>query len=261
MLQAYARRGSRVTEVVVPGLTHRSPLPPAVRLGSWVFSSVIGGDDLKTNTLPAEPAEQIEQAFQNVKTVMKAAGGDVEGVNHLWVFLADMAHQSTMLNAYLRMFPEEGDRPARKTVHYKLPPGCYIQVQIAGDIGGRQGNFEAPGVGHQDPIPMGSRAGGLLISSGVHGMDAKTSKMTPDGIVAETGITFDNLKTLMKVAGGTLEDIAGLTVLIRDYAHVPIVRAILESHYGAAGLPAIQFANYDLPSILNVQFHVVAARL
>lgn len=257
MLQAFGRRGAEVTPLEIPGMTHRSPLPPAARLGSWLFSSVIGAENPASGKAPNEPAAQIEQAFENVEAVMRAAGGDARGVNHLWVFLADMAHNKIMLEAYLKRFDGEGDRPARKTVRYKLPPGAHIQVQIVGDTRPRQANFEVPGVTHHDPIPLASRAGGLILSSGVHGIDPETSRVVTGDIVRETATGLSNVESLMRACGASLGNIAGLTVLVRDYAYASIVRRHVEALFGE-GAPALQFVNYPLPGDLNVQFHVAA---
>ncbi|MBL8551314.1 MAG: RidA family protein [Hyphomonadaceae bacterium] len=258
LLQAYARRGAAATAIEIPEMAHRSPLPPAARLGSWIFSSVIGGENPQDKSLSADPEAQIAQAFDNVRFLMEAAGGDVRGVAHMWVFLSDMKLNGAMLESYLRMFATEGDRPARKTVPYALPAGAHIQIQIAGDVSGRRGNFEVPGVGHHDPIPMGAAAGGLLFSSGVYGIDPKTSEMVVGGVEAEIDATLANVESLMRVAGGSVADIAGLTWLVRDYALVPTLRAKMAALFGAE-LPALHFANYQLPSALRVQAHVVAA--
>jgi 2-iminobutanoate/2-iminopropanoate deaminase len=258
LLQAFGRSGSTAVEVAVSGLVHRSPLPAAARLGSWVFSSVICGDDLKSGAFAEMPEAQIAQAFDNVGAVMEAAGGALDGVNHLWVFLSDMALNRTMLSAYLRAFPRERDRPARKTVAYKLPPGLHIQVQFVGDVVDGRRNFEAPGVWHHDPIPLASLAGGLLLSSGVHGIDPHTSQMVKGGVREETRVAVGNVEALMEAADGSLSDVAGLTVLVRDYADAPAIRDAVGARFG--DLPALHFANYPLPDELNVQFHIAAAR-
>lgn len=258
LLQAFGRAGATSSEIAVPGLVHRSPLPAAARIGSWVFSSVVGGDDLKTGALSEAPEAQIAQAFQNVRAIMEAAGGDHDGVNHLWVFLSDMSLNRAMLDAYLRAFPRDGDRPARKTVPYRLPPGLHIQVQLVGDAASKRRNFEAPGVSHHDPIPLASMAGGLFLSSGVHGMDPQTSRMVEGGVMAETAAALGNVETLMEVAGGSLADIASLTVVVRDYSDAPAIRGAISTRFPQ--LPALHFANYRLPDDLNVQFHVAAVR-
>jgi enamine deaminase RidA (YjgF/YER057c/UK114 family) len=91
----------------------------------------------------------------------------------------------------------------------------------------------------------------------VHGIDPATSRMVTGDVVRETATALTNVENLMQACGASLENIAGLTVLVRDYAYVSVVRRHLEAKF-ADRVPALQFANYPLPGDLNVQFHVAA---
>jgi enamine deaminase RidA (YjgF/YER057c/UK114 family) len=228
------------------------------RAGSLVFSSVLDGSDPQTGELSTDSGEQVRQAFRNVDALMRQAGGDARGVNHIWAFVRAPADAALMLAAYLEMFPDAGDRPARKTVIYPLPAGLNLQLQISGDIGGRSGNFEVQGVTHHDPIPLASRAGRLLQSSGIHGIDPTTSRMSDRGFMHEAALSLGSVAALMANAGGTLENIAGLTILVRDLTMIAAVRELVEQKLGARTAPSLHFVNYDLPPGMNVQFHVTA---
>jgi 2-iminobutanoate/2-iminopropanoate deaminase len=256
VLQAVALKSTPVASLEVPGLRHRSPLPMGARVGSLVFSSVMDGSDPKTGEVIADAREQARQAFRNVETLMRQAGGDARGVNHIWAFVGGQADAAHMLAAYLEMFPNDNDRPARKTVVYPLPAGLNLQLQISGDVGGRSGNYEVEGVTHHDPIPLASRAGHLLQSSGIHGIDPATSRMSERGALHEAALSLASVEALMINAGGALENIAGLTILVRDLALIPAVRALVEQRFGARTTPSLHFVNYDLPPGMNVQFHV-----
>jgi hypothetical protein len=59
-----------------------------------------------------------------------------------------------------------------------------IQVQLTGRLGGKRINYEIPGVGHDDPIPMASSIGPLLQSSGMFGIDPATGKRV-EGLEAQ----------------------------------------------------------------------------
>src|SRR5690606_26677208 len=145
--------------------------------------------------------------------------------------------------------------PARKTVPYELPPGAHVQVQFVGDCAGRRTNFEVPGVSHHDPIPLASSAGGLLLSSGIHGLDPYTLRIVTGGVKGETEVALAHLAELMRRSSG-LDSVAGLTVLLRDYADMPVVRAAVEGLFAPAPPPALHFAAYRLPAEVSVQFHV-----
>lgn len=86
-----------------------------VRAGKMVFSSVLGGDDPATGKRVEGADAQIDQAFRNMQTLVERAGGTVDDIAHVWVFM-DMDRQPSMVRAWLDMFPEDGNRAARKTV-------------------------------------------------------------------------------------------------------------------------------------------------
>jgi 2-iminobutanoate/2-iminopropanoate deaminase len=256
MLQAIAVRDAAIVELAIPGLSHRSPIPMGTLAGPLVFSSVLDGSDPATGQIVSDPQQQIRQAFRNVDALMRAAGGDAGGVNHMWAFARSASDAESMLRAYLETFPDEHNRPARKTVMYPLPEGLSLQLQISGSIAGRSGNFEVPGVKHHDPIPMASRAGGLFQSSGIHGIDPATSAMTPRGLAHEVQLSLDSMEAVLRNAAGTLDSIAGLTVLLRDLSAVQSVYALVESRFANGRIPALQFLNLPLPTGMNVQFHI-----
>ncbi len=255
-VQAFGRAGETCRSVEIPGLRHRAPLPMGAMVGSTVFSSVIGGDDPATGGLISETAAQIDQAFRNAALLMEQAGGTADGINHMWAFMGDMGDASTMLDTYLAMFADPSNRPARKTVPYALPGGLSIQLQITGDTGGRTGNFEVRGVGHHDPIPLASRAGHLLQSSGIYGIDPSTSGMVEGGLEEQTRASLDHIESVMAEAGGTLESIAGITVLVRGFGDMPWLARAVEERFPAGSLPALRFIAYPLPEELFVQFHL-----
>jgi 2-iminobutanoate/2-iminopropanoate deaminase len=257
-LQAVAVVGEEGRGIEIPGLAHRDPLPMGCRVGPLVFSSVMGGQDPATGEFVAGAGPQIERCFENMRLFMEQAGGSAAGINHVWVFMKDFALQPQMVDVWNRMFPTEGDRPARKTVPYDLPPEVHIQVQLIGGLEGKRTNFELPGVWHHDPIPLGSRVGDLLCSSGVHGIDPKTKKVVA-GLAAQTEVGLKNARDLVVAAGGKDDDIAALTILVKDLEAAPaVLKRLNETFPDARSRPALKFVNYRLPGELEVQFHVTA---
>jgi 2-iminobutanoate/2-iminopropanoate deaminase len=260
-LQAIAMIGQKHRSLEIPGLAHRDPLPMGTRIGDMVFSSVIGGDDPKTGLrVPGGPRAQMDRAFANVEALMQQAGGTAAGVNHLWVFLPrEFSHQKTMLDSYLALWDKEGDRPARKTIPYDLPEGNEIQIQFIGHVAGKRTNFEAPGIGHHDPIPMGSRCGNVFHSSGVHGIIPNTDDKMDETLEPQIEQTIANVHTLMQQAGGSLDNIALLTVFIRKFGDEKLVMHRLQKIFPDWNrAPALRFIRYDMPRRMQVQFHVTA---
>ena len=252
---ALAEAGRRPLEI--SGLAHRDPLPMGAKAGNLVFSSVIGGQDPKTNKQVAGTAQQMEQAFQNMRALVEQAGGTTDDIALVWVFLRDKSDQPAMIDAWLRMFPRDGDRPARKTIMYDELKGreTLVQLQFVAVLGAKRRNFEIPGVGHHDPIPMGASVGNRFYSSGIGGYDAQTGKQA-ETLERQAELAFINLRALMAQAGGALNSVAHLTVLLRDYrAHGIVMKNLLETIPDKDKRPACHEMALGLPGANLIQLH------
>lgn len=76
--------------------------------------------------------------------------------------------------------------------------------------------LEIPGVpGHQNPIPQGVRIGDMVFSSAISGYDPVTGELPADP-EAQVRNTFRNCRALVEQAGGTVDDIAKMSVALRD---------------------------------------------
>lgn len=80
----------------------------------------------------------------------------------------------------------------------------------------RPRSIEIEGVTHgAAPIPAGARVGNMIFSSGIMGKDPATDKLPPDG-PTQSMFMFQNLRTLLKNGGATLEDVAHVTAFVKD---------------------------------------------
>jgi enamine deaminase RidA (YjgF/YER057c/UK114 family) len=113
----------------VPGIEHQNPIPQAVEIGGLVFTSAIFGEDPETGEIPADPARQVELAFAHLRTILEQAGTGPEAVGKLTVILADDAHRPLVNVEWLKMFPDEDDRPARHAVRADLRRGMVVQLE------------------------------------------------------------------------------------------------------------------------------------
>jgi enamine deaminase RidA (YjgF/YER057c/UK114 family) len=257
-VSAVAVPGGERTSLGIPGLSHKDPLPMGASVGRYVFSSVFAPEDPANGKLVDGALAQIRRVFDNGGLLMEQAGGSEDNINHYWVFMKDFKWQPAMVEHWVGRWPTFGDRPARKTVPYELPAGSEIQTQFTGVLGARRENFEVPGVGHHDPIPMGSRVGPLLQSSGIYGIDPATGKVV-EGRDHQTDMVLRITKGLMEQAGGSADDIAALTVMLQDFRDVPYFRSRLKEFFpDEKNGPALHFINYEMPKQWHVQFHVTA---
>ena len=111
------------------GATPVGPYSQAiVAKGPLVFVSGQGPVDPVTGQMKLGSfAEQAEQVFENLKTLLEAAGTSWEHVVRVGIFLADMANFAEMNGIYQRYLTKP--YPARTTVQTGLPaPGMLIEV-------------------------------------------------------------------------------------------------------------------------------------
>jgi 2-iminobutanoate/2-iminopropanoate deaminase len=256
-LQAFAVAGAKRQPLEIPGLSHRDPLPMGTKTGNMVYSSVLGGQDPKTNKQVAGTVEQMDQAFQNMRALVEQAGGTTDDIGLVWVFLRDKADQPALIDAWLKMFPRDGDRPARKTIMYDELKGreTLVQLQFAAALGGKRKNFEVPGVGHHDPIPLGATVGKNFFSSGVGGYDPKTGKQV-ETLERQAELAFQNLRALMTQAGSSTDSVGHLSIMLRDYrAHSVVMKNLLETFPDKDKRPAVHLMALGLPGTNQIQLH------
>ncbi len=259
-LQAFGVIDRRRVCVEVKGLTHRDPLPNAVRIGDYIFTSVIVPWDLRTSEPVVGEDAQTDQCFDNMRIVMEEAGGTIDDVVLQWVYLNDFAYQPYMVDVYLECWPIGQYQAARKTFRY--PMGAQIQIQCIGRVGGRRSNHEIPGHGHHDPIPMGARIGNLYASSGVSGVDPRgTDVLEPvEGAPGQAYFGIRNVLTLAEEGGMRAADIGHVTVMLQDHHDMDIVDQEWCAVFpDPTDRPARQVMQMGLQRRSRVQFHMLAA--
>lgn len=82
----------------------------------------------------------------------------------------------------------------------------------------RPRSIEVEGVTHgAAPIPMGARVGNMLYSSGLMGKDPSNDKLPPDS-ASQARFLFDNLRSLLRNGGASLDDVVHVTAFVKDNA-------------------------------------------
>jgi reactive intermediate/imine deaminase len=100
----------------------------AVRVGNTVYLSGQIGLVPADMSLAAGIDAQIAQVFDNLKAVAEAAGGTLDDVVKLNVYLVDLAHFGEVNEVIGRMF--EQPYPARAVVGVKdLPKGALVEAE------------------------------------------------------------------------------------------------------------------------------------
>jgi 2-iminobutanoate/2-iminopropanoate deaminase len=105
------------------------PYSQAVQVDGWLYAS---------GQLPMTPAGdmvegdieiQAEQVFNNIESILKAAGGSLPQVVKATVFVQDLNDFARLNAVYERRFA--GHKPARSTVEVaRLPRDARVEIEI-----------------------------------------------------------------------------------------------------------------------------------
>ena len=105
------------------------PYSQAIEANGMVFlSGQLPVDPATGEFVPGGVTEQTTQCFENIKSVLAAAGLTTANIVKTTVFLADMSLFAEMNAVYATCF--EGDFPARSAFAVKaLPKGALVEIE------------------------------------------------------------------------------------------------------------------------------------
>ena len=114
----------------IKGMEHGAPIPNGVVIGNMIFSSAISGKDAKSGVLSPDPDEQATAMFRNLSLFMESAGGAPDNIAHMKVYLKEENLRDSVNKAWLKMFPDEHDRPARHAIKAELRGDVLFQIEV-----------------------------------------------------------------------------------------------------------------------------------
>lgn len=80
------------------------------------------------------------------------------------------------------------------------------------------------------PYSQAVRAGDTVYLSGQIGLDPATGNLV-EGVEAQTHQVFKNLRAVAQAAGGELDDVVKLSILLTDLAHFAKVNEIMAQYF------------------------------
>ena len=115
------------------------------------------------------------------------------------------------------------------------------------------------GLGHAgQPIPTAVRVGPLLVSGTISGKDRSTGEVPPD-LASQVKKAFENVEAVMVAAGGSMGDIAKVTIHLRDRAGREALNSIWTTWFPEPeDRPARHVVVGDLPGSLHIQVEIIA---
>lgn len=114
----------------VKGSNHQNPIPTAIKIGNMVYTSAIIGSDPETGEMPEHVEDEVANLFQYMREIMELAGGTTDDIAHLSVSLTDREYKKVVNVEWLKMFPDENNRPARHSSLTDLREGLRVQIEM-----------------------------------------------------------------------------------------------------------------------------------
>jgi len=108
-----------------------NPIPTASRIGPFVASGGVSGQDPQTGDIPQGIEKQCAIMFANIRRIIEAAGGTTENILQVTVWLRDISNRTHVNREWVAMFPNPESRPVRHTeVYGDLPEGRLVMCQF-----------------------------------------------------------------------------------------------------------------------------------
>ena len=114
----------------IPGLVrHKNPISHCTRIGNMLFSGAIAGYG-KDGSMPDSLGAQVANAFANMKILVEGAGFGLGDVAKVTVFMRDTSNRDAVNREWLKLFPDEHDRPARHAIRTEFDGKTLVQLEI-----------------------------------------------------------------------------------------------------------------------------------
>ena len=92
------------------------PIPMGSKLGKIVYSSPIPPHDPDLGAVPESPDAQAAALFKNIRAFVEACGATPDRIVHMSISLRDPKYREHLNPEWVKMFPDENSRPARRIV-------------------------------------------------------------------------------------------------------------------------------------------------
>jgi len=184
----------------VPGRGRvHSPVPEGIRVGDFIFSSLLGpvGPNREQG---ADAAEDAGLLFERIRGLVVAGGGTPDDIVNMAVYVFDDNDREAINQAWLKMFQDANDRPARHIVNVS-PHGTHWRFAA---------RFTAV---LDDPSAKSGEEGNLVFSPLLTG---RLGNQMPSDEQAQCEALFQQIKKWVESAGGSIDNIVDVMFYLMD---------------------------------------------
>jgi len=242
--------------VTTPAIKPTGPYSQGILTKDFLYVSGQGAKDAK-GEIAATQELQLRQVFENVKTIVEAAGLSMQHVVYTQVYLTEAADEGPLNQVWKEYFPKQP--PARSTIGVAKLPGTPVEMSVVAvrDLASRQ-TIAPPGYPASSPLSPAVRAGDRVYLSGFLGRDINTGQIPADP-EAQVNLSLDRMEATLKAAGLDFRHM----VFVNPYLTAKIPMGVMNRAYAKrfefGNTPAratIEVAG--LPSGANMEFTGVA---
>jgi reactive intermediate/imine deaminase len=231
---------------------------PGVDAGGYVYISGQGprGPDRSS---PNDFAAQVKQAFDNVKSIVEAAGLTIDHVVYIQVYLDNISNYEEMNKVFAEYFGKTP--PARAVLGVARLPESPILINAVAVRNTAEKKPVFPlNYKSSDPAPPGMLTHDRLFVSSMPGSEPATGSV-PQDAGAQVDLALDRVEAVLKAAGLEL----GNMVFVNPYMTTDLPSRVMNEHYARrfefGNTPAratIEVAS--LPGGAHIEYTGVAVR-
>jgi reactive intermediate/imine deaminase len=242
--------------VMPPGIKPIGPYSPGILTRDFLYVSGQGAKDPQ-GQIPADLEGQLRQMFENVKTIVEAAGLTMAHVVYTQVYLSDASDEGPLNRVWTHYFPQSP--PARSTIGIARLPGTPVEMSAVAvrDLA-RKKTIAPPGYPVSSPLSPAVVAGDRLYLSGFLGRDINTGRI-PEDPAAQVELSLDRMEATLKAAGLDFRHMVFVNPYLTHKMPMGVMNKLYAKRFEFGNTPAratIQVAG--LPSGANIEFTGVA---
>jgi reactive intermediate/imine deaminase len=199
------------------------PYSPGVVADGYLY---VSGQGARTagGEMPTTFEAQAQQALENVKGIVEAAGLTLDHVVYTHAYLEDMSNAAALDRVYARYFPK--DPPARGFIGVAHLPGTPVEINAVAVVN-REGRtpVRVPGFDQGQPFSPGMLTQDRLFISSLPGRTANGS--IPTDAASEVNAALDSFEAVAKAAGLSLAHV----VFVNPYLTASIPQRTMNELY------------------------------
>lgn len=212
--------------------TNPPPFSPFRWSADLLYLSGQGSRDPKTGRMPEKFSDQMRQALENCRALLKEAKLDFSNVVKSNVYLTDIKNFGEMNEVYKTYFRQSP--PARTTVAVPaLPGGSQIEITlIAARIQDRKAIFpEGQKGSSNDLFTPAIQAGDLVFLSGQGSRHYLTKELPAGEFENHVKQCLENLGQVLKAAGLGFEDVIKSDVYLTDIQTIGTMNKVYRTFF------------------------------